>query len=63
MQGVIGSFTALANAFSDLAKVIEGDLIGNNTIELHPDEYEIFDTEEEEDNAIPNRTNLLNGSV
>ena len=63
MQGVVGSFTELANAFSDLAKVIEGDLIGNNTIELHPDEYEIFDIEEEEDNAIPNRTNLLNGSV
>ena len=63
MQGVVGSFTELANAFSDLAKVIEGDLIGNNTIELQPDEYEIFDAEEEEDNAIPNRTNLLDGSV
>ena len=63
MQGVVGSLTALADAFAELSHVIEGDLIGNNIIELHPDEYEIFDAEEEEDNAIPNRTNLLNGSV
>lgn len=63
MQGVIGSFTALADAFSELNKVLEGDLIGNNTVELNPDEYEIFDAEEDEDDAIPNRTNLLNGSV
>lgn len=63
MQGVIGSFTTLADAFSDLNKVLEGDLIGNNAIELNPDEYEIFDAEEDKDDAIPNRTNLLNGSV
>lgn len=63
MQGVIGSLTKLADAFSDLTKVLEGDLIGNNVVELQPDEYEIFDAEEEEDNVIPNRTNLLNGSV
>lgn len=63
MQGVIGSLTKLAGAFSDLAKVLEGDLIGNNVIELQPDEYEIFDAEEEKDNVVSDRTNLLNGSV
>lgn len=63
MQGVIGSLNDLADAFSDLNKVLEGDLIGNNSIELNPDEYEIFDAEEEEDDAVPDRTNLLNGSV
>lgn len=67
MQGIIGSLNDIADAFSDLNKVLEGDLIGNNAIELNPDEYEIFDAEEEEeeeeDDAVPNRTNLLNGSV
>lgn len=63
MQGIIGSLNDIANAFSDSNKVLEGDLIGNNSIELNPDEYEIFDAEEEEDDAVPNRTNLLNGSV
>lgn len=63
MQGVIGSITKLANAFSNLSKVLEGDLIGNDVVELSPDEYEIFDSEEEKDNAVPNKTNLLNGSV
>lgn len=63
MQGIIGSLNDIADAFSDLNKVLEGDLIGNNAIELNPDEYEIFDAEEDEDDAVPNRTNLLNGSV
>lgn len=63
MQGLIGSLNDIADAFSDLNKILEGDLIGNNAIELKPDEYEIFDAEEEEDDAVPNRTNLLNGSV
>lgn len=63
MQGIIGSLNDIADAFSELNKVLEGDLIGNKTIELNPDEYEIFDAEEEEDDVVPNRTNLLNGSV
>lgn len=63
MQGVIGSLNALADAFSELNNVLEGDLIGNNTIELSPDEYEISDSEEEKDDAISDRTNLLDGSV
>lgn len=63
MQGIIGSLNDIADAFSELNKVLEGDLIGNKTIELNPDEYEIFDAEEEEDDAVPDRTNLLNGSV
>lgn len=61
MQGIIGSLNDIADAFSELNKVLEGDLIGNKTIELNPDEYEIFDAEE--DDAVPDRTNLLNGSV
>lgn len=63
MQGIIGSLNDIADAFSDLNKILEGDLIGNNAIELNPDEYEIFDAEEEEDDAVPDRTNLLDGSV
>lgn len=63
MQGIIGSLNDIADAFSDLNKILEGDLIGNNAVELNPDEYEIFDAEEDENDAIPNRTNLLNGSV
>lgn len=63
MQGIIGSLNDIADAFSELNKVLEGDLIGNKTIELNPDEYEIFDAEEEEDDAVPDRTNLLNRSV
>lgn len=63
MQGFIGSLNDLADAFHVLNKVLVGDLIGNDTIELRPDEYEIFDAEEEEDDAVPNRTNLLDGSV
>lgn len=63
MQGVIGSLNAIADAFSELSHVLEGDLIGNNTIELSPDEYEISDSEEEKDDDISDRTNLLDGSV
>lgn len=63
MQGVIGSLNDIADAFRELNKVLVGDLIGNDTVELQPDEYEIFDSEEEKDDADPNRTNLLNGSV
>ncbi len=63
MQGFIGSLNDLADDFHVLNKVLVGYLIDNNTIELNPDEYEIFDAEEEEDDAVPNRTNLLNGSV
>ena len=63
MQGVIGSLNALAGAFSELSHVLEGALIGNNTIELSPDEYEISDSEKEKDDAISDRTNLLDGSV
>lgn len=61
MQGVIGSLTELADAFSDLNKVLEGDLIGNKTIELHPDEYEIFDVEEEDGGS--SQPGLPHGSV
>ena len=63
MQGVVESLNALTDAFATLSHVIEGDLIGDNVIELSPDEYEIFDSEEEKDDAISDRTNLLDGSV
>ena len=63
MQGFMGSLNDLADAFHVLNKVLMGDLICNDTIELNPDEYEIFDAEEDENDATPNRTNLLNGSV
>lgn len=63
MQGVIGSLNAIADAFAELNHVLEGDLIGDDAIELSPDEYEISDSEEEKDDVVFDRTNLLDGSV
>lgn len=61
MQGFMGSLNDLADAFHVLNKVLMGDLIGNNAIELHPDEYEIFDVEEEDGDS--SQPGLPHGSV